>query len=146
MNAARRLPLRGADLVLLAMPELWRSHAVSNNVLLAVECDGAIDADRVGRALGQFADICPWISGRLRRPFPWGKLHWDADLRDGSAPAPVRRACLASSEALHAELEAELNSPIDPWRGPPLRVLVAECGAAPAAARGVLVLTWVHPL
>ena len=30
---ARRLPLRGADLVLLAMPALWKAAPVSNNAL-----------------------------------------------------------------------------------------------------------------
>src|SRR5262249_34181245 len=143
MNAARRLPLRGADLVLLAMPALWRGHAVSNNVLLAVECDGPLDVERVRRALGRFAQRCPWVAGRLRRRFPWGKLYWDAKPAAGTLCPPVRHARLAGRAAFRAELGSGLNAPIARGREPPLRVLVAE---RDAQARGALVLTWFHPL
>src|SRR5439155_52592 len=51
-----------------------------------------------------------------------------------------------SPEELHEELQAELNSAIDPRRDPPLRFLIVDCGPEPARARGFLVLTWFHPL
>src|SRR4029453_10662201 len=47
----RRLPLRGADLVLVAMQALWKPARVSNNTLMAVQCDGPLDPLRVERGL-----------------------------------------------------------------------------------------------
>ena len=128
------------------MPELWRGHAVSNNVLLAVECDGPISPERVRRAMDRFAEICPWVAGRLRRPLPWGKLHWDARPRASLAPLPVRHVSLGSEKAFVDEIEAELNSAIDPWREPPLRAVVADVAGDDGLRRGALILTWFHPL
>ena len=54
----RRLPLRGADLVLVAMQALWRREKISNNTLMVVECEGPLDPARVRRALDGFLEIC----------------------------------------------------------------------------------------
>ena len=56
---ARRLPLRGADLVLVAMQALWRREKISNNTLMVVECDGPLDLARIRRAFDRFLEICP---------------------------------------------------------------------------------------
>jgi len=66
----RRLPLRGADLVLVAMQSLWKRFGVSNNTVMVVQCDGPIDPARLARALDRFLDFCPWPAARLGRPFP----------------------------------------------------------------------------
>lgn len=123
----------------------WKGSARSNNALLVIQCDGPISPDRVGQALDRFLDVCPWPAARLRR-FPWGKLHWAAGRRDGRARPLVRHSVVTAPEALHKELEAELNDAIDPRRDPPLRFLVADRGQGPDQARGWLVLTWFHPL
>lgn len=142
----RRLPLRGADLVLIAMQWLWKSAEVSNNTLLVVQCDGPIVPERIRRALDRFLDLCPWPAARLRRAFPWGKLHWAAGPRADLAPPPVRHRSVVSPEELHKALEAELNAAIDPRREPTLRFLVVDCGPEAGRAQGFLVLTWFHPL
>jgi hypothetical protein len=141
---ARRLPLRGADLVLLARHPLWKGIGLSNNTLLAVECDGPIGPDRIGRALDRFLDVCPWPAARLRRPFPWGKLHWAAGPRATLSRPPVRRTTVASREALARTLAGELDARIDPRHEPPIRLLVMDSAAATVPT--VLVLTWFHPL
>jgi hypothetical protein len=117
----------------------------SNNALLVVECDRPIDPERVRRALDRFLDVCPWPGARLHRPFPWGRLHWAAGSRESLARPPVRRQAVATPEALHRALTDELDTPIDPEREAPLRVLLLD-GPDPSRARGVLVLTWFHPL
>lgn len=142
----RRLPLRGADLVLIAMQALWKDGEVSNNALLVVDCDGPIAPPRVARALDRFLDVCPWPAARLRRPFPWGQLHWASGPRAALVTPPVRHRSVGSPEDLHAALEGELNETIDPRRDPPLRVLLVDCDLVPGPARGSLVLTWFHPL
>ncbi|HEY7140182.1 MAG TPA: hypothetical protein VIE44_08805 [Methylomirabilota bacterium] len=129
----------------MAMHARGGSSGPSNNALLVVECDGPIDPGRVRRALDRFLDVCPWPGARLRRPFPWGRLHWAAGPRERLTSPPVRHAVVATPEALRCALTAELNAPVDPARDAPLRVLLlAEPGPSPA--RGVLVLTWFHPL
>ena len=143
---ARRAPLRGADLVLMAMHRLWKGKGVSNNTLLVVQCDGPITPERVRRALDRFLDFCPWPAARVRRPFPWGELHWAAGPRAALAPPPLRHRSVASDEELHEALEAELNAAIDPRRDPPLRVQIVDCGTEPARAYGYLIFTWFHPL
>ena len=142
----RRLPLRGADLVLVAMQALWKHVGVSNNTLMAVQCDGPLDASRIARALERFLDFCPWPAARLRRPFPWGALHWAARSRAALAVPPVRHERLLATEALHSVLEAELNAAIDPRHEPPLRLSVLEWPSDAAGAQSALVLTWFHPL
>jgi hypothetical protein len=117
----------------------------SNNALLVVELDGPIDPERVGRALDRFLDVCPWPSARLRRPFPWGRLHWAAGSREILVRPPVRRRVVATAAELHRALTGELGTPIDPERETPLRVLLLD-GGDPSSTRGVLVLTWFHPL
>ena len=112
----RSLPLRGADLVLLARHPLWKGIGLSNNTLLAVECDGPIDPERITRALERFLDVCPWPAARLRRPFPWGKLHWAAGARTMLACPPVREIAVGSPEALRRTLARELDARINPRR------------------------------
>ncbi|MGH7339775.1 MAG: hypothetical protein ACREKH_04725, partial [Candidatus Rokuibacteriota bacterium] len=142
----RRLPLRGADLVLVAMQALWKPTRVSNNTLMVVQCDGPLDPVRVGRALERFLDLCPWPSARLRRRFPCGQLHWAAGARATLATPPVRYKRLRANETLGAELEAELNAAIDPRREPPLRFAILDGPSDAPAAPSALVVTWFHPL
>jgi hypothetical protein len=142
-RAARRLALSGPDLVLLARHPRWKAAARSHNTLLAVECDGPIAAERITRALDRFLDVCPWPAARLRRPFPWGKLHWAAGRRETLARPPLRCATATTREQLEQELTRELNTPIEPRREPPVRVLALDGGPG---TPGVLVLTWFHPL
>jgi hypothetical protein len=111
----------------------------SSNAVLVVQCDGALDAGRVRGSLERFLQFCPWPAARLRRPFPWGKLHW-AVSRRGGAPPSVRRRTVATAEEFHQMLDAEVNTGIDPRREPPMRVLCVD------GARDALVLTWFHPL
>lgn len=134
-------PLRGADLVLVAMQSLWKRHGVSNNTIMVVQCDGPLEPERIQRALDRFLDFCPWPAARLRRPFPWGKLHWAAPSRAALVAPPLRHRRVGSPYDLHAELEAELNAAIDPRREPPLRFSILD-----GAGRSILVVTWFHPL
>jgi hypothetical protein len=126
------LPLRGADLVLMAQHARWTRAGSSNNTVMIVELDGPVDTERVRHALERFVAACPWPASRLRRPFPWGALHWT---RERGAPLPSVRAVRRGD--LHREIEAELNRAIDPRREPPLRILVVD---------HTLVVTWYHPL
>ncbi len=111
----------------------------SSNAVLVVQCDGALDAERVRRSLERFLQFCPWPAARLRRPFPWGKLHW-ASSRRGGAPPSVRRRTVATGKEFQETLDAEINTGIDPRREPPMRFLCVD------GARDALVLTWFHPL
>jgi hypothetical protein len=140
------LPLRGADLVLLALGAPARGEPVSNNALLVVHCDGPLDPARITRSLDRLLDVCPWPAARLRRAWPWGKLHWAAGPRAGLAPPPVVRRTAATPAALHQALETELNAAIDPRREPPLRFSILDGPAGPPGGASVLVLTWFHPL
>ena len=110
----RRLPLRGADLVLMAMHSGWKRTGASNNAILVIHCEGRLDTEPMRRSLDRFLDVCPWPAARLRRPFPWGKLHWAAGPRATLTPPAVRRASAATPEALQALVEHELNGTIDP--------------------------------
>jgi hypothetical protein len=141
----RCLPLRGADLVLLAMHARSRRAGLSNNALLVLECEGPIDPARVSRALDRFLDACPWPGARLRRPFPWGRLHWAAGPRERLARPPVRRREIATPGDLDIALGTELTAAVDPTREPPVRVLLLDGAGAPSL-RSFLVLTWFHPL
>ena len=114
----------------------------SNNAVLVVQCDGALDVDRIRRSLDRFAEFCPLPTARLRRPFPWGKLEWAAGGRATPAP-PVHTRAFSTPDELRCALDAEINTAIDPRRGPPLRLLVLDGGPASGS---VLVLTWFHPL
>ena len=141
----QRLALRGADLVLMAMHSPWKDAGRSNNALLVVQCEGPIAPDRVRAALDRFLDVCPWPAARLRR-FPVGKLHWAAGRRAERGRPRVRQCAVSTPEALHALLEAELHTAIDPRREPPLRVLIVDGEGATGPIRSALVLTWFHPL
>ena len=142
----RRLPLRGADLVLLAHHPRWKGVGLGHNTLLVVECDGPIDSDRITRAWDRFLDVCPWPAARLRRPFPWGKLHWAAGARETLTPPTMRRATIAAREQLQRELTTELNLAVEPRREAPLRMLIVDDESARPGPASVLVLTWFHPL
>ena len=142
----RRLPLRGADLVLLARHPRWKGVGLSKNTLLVVECDGPIASERIARVLDRFLDVCPWPAARLRRPIPWGKLHWVAGARETLTAPPVRRGTIATRAELEAELVRELDARIDPRREPPVRVALLDADAERVGAAGFLVLTWFHPL
>jgi len=142
----RRLSLRGADLVLMARHPRWKGVGLSRNTLLIVECDGPIAAERITRALDRFLDVCPWPAARLRRRFPWGKLHWAAGSRETLTRPPVRRAVLASRAHLATELISELDTRIDPHREAPLRIVLLDAPPGPGPAGSFVVLTWFHPL
>jgi hypothetical protein len=114
----------------------------SNNALLVLHCDGPVSRERVQRSLGRFLDFCPWPAARLRRPFPWGALHWAAGRRAARASPPVRQRVVATPDEFHQAVDVELNAAIDPTRETPVRLLVVD---GPSAA-GALVLTWFHPL
>jgi len=142
----RRLPLRGADLVLVAMQSLWKRFGVSNNTVMVVQCDGLIDPARLARALDRFLDFCPWPAARLGRPFPWGKLGWAAGPRAALTALSVRRRRIGSPAELHVELEAELNRAIDPRREPPIRFSIFDSAPERGEPQSFLVVTWFHPL
>jgi hypothetical protein len=142
----RRLPLRGADLVLLAHHPRWKGVGQSHNTLLVVECDGPIAPERITRAWDRFLDVCPWPAARLRRPFPWGKLHWAAGARETLARPPLRRATITTRDQLERELVTELNLGVEPRREAPLRVLLVDDESARPSVASMLVLTWFHPL
>ena len=116
----------------------------SSNAVLVVHCDGPVCPDRLTRSLDRFLQYCPWPAARLRRPFPWGKLHWAASRGTGVGPPPVRFRPVATAEELQQAVDAELNTGIDPRRDPPLRFLTLE-GAPERPGGGVLVMTWFHP-
>ena len=61
----RRLPLRGADLVLMARHPRWKGIGLNNNTLLVIECDGPIVSEQITRALDRLLDVCPWPAARL---------------------------------------------------------------------------------
>lgn len=142
----RRLPLRGADLVLMARHPRWKGQWSSNNTLLVVECDGPLAPERITVALDRFLDVCPWPAGRLRRPFPWGKLHWVAGSRATLTCPPVRRAAVKTREQFRRELLTELHARIEPRWEAPLRVLLLDLEVEHAGAASCLALTWFHPL
>lgn len=145
-NGRRRLPLRGADLVLMSMHARWRRTHPSHNTILVVDCDGPIPPARIQAALEKLLDVCPWPASRLRRPVPWGKLHWSAGPRASLSSPPVGCRSVASRGELHQALATELNASIDPTRQAPLRLVVIDHESEAGARQSVLVLTWFHPL
>ncbi len=132
--------------MLLAHHPRWKGVGLGHNTLLVVECDGPIESDRIARAWDRFLDVCPWPAARLRRPFPWGKLHWAAGARASLAPPAVRRVTITAREHLQRELTTELNLAVEPRREAPLRMLIVDDESARPARSSVLVLTWFHPL
>ena len=142
----RRLPLRGADVVLMAHHPRWKGVGLGHNTMLVVECDGPIESGRIERAWDRFLDVCPWPAARLRRPFPWGKLHWAAGPRESLARPPLHRATIAARGALQRELEIELNAALEPRRESPVRMLIVDDESTRATPSSVFVLTWFHPL
>jgi hypothetical protein len=142
----RRLPLRGADLVLLAHHPRWKGVGLGHNTLLVVECEGRIESDRIAHAWDRFLDVCPWPAARLRRPFPWGKLHWAAGARQSLAHPALRRVTIRARAELQRELATELNLAVEPRREAPVRMLIVDDESTRPAPSSVLVLTWFHPL
>ena len=125
---SRRLPLRGADLVILGLDaECGGGCEGCHNGVVALECGGKLSADRLTEALARFLEHCPWPAARLARPFPWGALSWTVP-RGRLEPPPVRRRTLPSldAQAVMRVAEDELNDRIDPWRQPLIRFLVLE--------------------
>jgi hypothetical protein len=118
----------------------------STNAILVVHCDGPIDAERLRRSLDRFLQFCPWPAARLRRSFPWGKLHWAVSRHAGLAPPPVRCQTVVTAKELRQAIDVELNTAIDPHRDPPLRFLILAGPPEAVGTGGVLVLTWFHPL
>jgi hypothetical protein len=145
-QGVQRLPLRGADLVLMAGFRGSKGVSPSHNTLLVIECDGPVPPERITRALDRLLDVCPWPAARLRRPLPWGKLQWLAGARATLSRPPVRREVLAAREHLERALTTELNTAIEPRREAPLRILILDVTDDRAQASSVLVLTWFHPL
>jgi len=124
----------------------WTGVGLGHNTLLVVECDGPIESDRIARAWDCFLDVCPWPAARLRRPFPWGKLHWAAGPRASLTRPPLRRVTITAREQLQRELATELNRALEPRREAPVRVLIVDDASARPAPSSVLALTWFHPL
>ena len=142
----RRLPLRGADLVLMAGFRTRKDGNPSHNTLLVVECDGPIPTERITRALDRLLDVCPWPAARLTRPLPWGKLQWVAGARPTLSRPLVRRAVVVGRDRLDQALATELNEAIEPRREAPIRILTLDVQDDQPRTRGILVLTWFHPL
>ena len=130
----------------MALGSTGTGGASSNNALLVVHCDGPVAAERVTRSLDRLLDVCPWPAARLRRPFPWGKLHWATGRRSTLAPPPVRRRAVATPEALRQAVDTELNAAIDPRREAPLRFAILDDAPSVGGAGSTLVMTWFHPL
>jgi hypothetical protein len=145
-RGARRLPLRGADVVLMAHHPRWKGVGHGHNTMLVVECDGPLESDRIIRAWDRLLDVCPWPAARLRRPFPWGKLYWAAGEREGLRRPPLRRATITAREQLQRVLTTEMNRALQPRREPPVRMLIVDDASARPTPASVLVLTWFHPL
>ncbi len=130
----------------MAMHRHCAGMTASLNTIMVIQCDRPVEPARVRRALGRLLPFCPWPASRLRRRFPWGGLHWVAGPRAALELPPVRQVAVTSHAALHEELEAELNSAIDPRLEAPLRFLIVDGGPEFHGGRGFLVLTWFHPL
>jgi len=130
----------------MAQHSRWTRARVSNNTALVVHCDGPLEPARLRRALDRFLDACPWPAARLQRPFPWGKLRWTAGPRAALVTPSIRHRAALTTEDCHRILEAELNDAIEPRRDAPVRFTVIDVGTEAATARGVLVVTWFHPL
>jgi hypothetical protein len=130
----------------MALGSTGTGGASSNNALLVVHCDGPVSPERITRSLDRLLDVCPWPAARLRRPFPWGKLHWAAGRRSGLARPPVRQRAVALPEGLQHAVDTELNTAIDPRREAPLRFTILDDAPAAGGAGSTLVMTWFHPL
>lgn len=125
----------------MAMHSAWKG--ASNNTTLVVELDGPVDPERVRVALERLLDTCPWPASRLRRPFPWGRLHWIAGPRATLARPSVDHRTAATDADVQRLLETDLNAAIDPRRESPLRFLTIERAGS---GGGILAMTWFHPL
>lgn len=135
----RSVALLGPDVILLAMETLGAGTGASSNAVLVVELAAPIDPRRVERALERFLPVCPWLGGRLSRPWPWGKLRWQVPAGGPTRP-PLATATIAAG-GLQALVDQELSVRLDPYREAPLRLTLADAGGA-----ATLILTWAHPL
>ncbi|MEO8084179.1 MAG: hypothetical protein ABI780_10175 [Ardenticatenales bacterium] len=130
----RTLTLLGPDVMLYAM-----GGGRPNNAVLVAECDGRLAASRVEGALDALRPLAPYMSSRLERPFPWGRLRWTAT----DERPPVVRRLLRANETVDEVIDEVLNQQVDPRREPPLRWTVVESSDG---GRSWLLLAWVHPL
>ncbi len=130
----RTLTLLGPDVLLHAM-----GGERPNNAVFVVECRGVLSADRVRRALDQLLPYAPYMSSRLERPLPWGRLRW----RVVNGPPPLVQRRMGPRESIESLIDDVLNERVDPRRQASLRFLVVE---SHDGARSWLVLAWVHPL
>jgi hypothetical protein len=138
---AARFPLSGADLVLIGMSEFARAPA--NNAVMVVECSGRIAPARLRTALHRFIEVCPWPAARLKRPFPWGALHWVAGAK---RPVLEVQHRTAPHSALTELVEIELRTPIDPTRQPLIRFLIVDHEGEARPAIASMIMTWYHAL
>jgi hypothetical protein len=133
--ARRTLTLLGPDVLLVAMGD-----ARPNNALFVIECEGHLEPGRVDRALATLAGMLPWMGARLERPFPWGRLRWTLA---GDADPIVTQRVDGQPEAT---IEALLNTRIDPYVEPPLRLVVVHGQDVAGRPQSWLVVAWVHAL
>ena len=143
----RRLPLRGADLALLAMYHRYARTKASHNTITVVECDRPIAPERVRRGLDRLLDSAPGPHPACGGRFPWGALHWAAGPREALVPPPVRHRSVSSPAELHDALEAGAEHARS-IRG--TRRRFGSCSSTASregtGRHGFLVVTWFHSL
>jgi hypothetical protein len=140
---SRRLALRGADCVLLALSERFAGVRTGHNASLIIHAQGALDPARVREALCRFLDYSPWPAAHLFRPLPWGPLSWKVLPPAVRVPPPVE-VCASAPADVVRKVEDELNQPINARHQPPLRVRLLDLGAPGGAPQSVLIMTWSH--
>lgn len=140
VSGSRRLPLRGADLVLVGLASRYGGGI--NNAILVAETDGPVDTARAREALSRLVDEVPWPAARLGRPFPWGRLRWSAGSRRSLTVPPLQEVVLPADKSIESVVENEMSARIDPWRGSPTRFTVVR----EKHGRSAFVMAWSRPL
>lgn len=113
-----------------------------NIVQLVVECEQAISRDRLESAVARFMEHAPWPSARLRRGFPWSAPFWEAPAGTAKLPQVNVHKIAGGNAALQELLQQQLNTPLDPHQGSPLRFELIEQDDG----KHHFVETWFHPL